>query len=90
MMIPKSKQYDANRERYGHGVNYPCVVCGRPVSNPKYMVECVNGGVSECVMPETADTSDPGYMGFFPVGPDCLKKHPELKPFVVIVKESKS
>lgn len=83
MKIPKSADYAANLRRYRGGDRQPCVVCGRPVKAPTFMVECVNGGLDECVLPGTADTTDAAYMGAFPVGPDCLRRHPELRPFVV-------
>lgn len=81
MRIPKSADYAANRRRYGNGLLPPCVVCGRPTRS-ETLLECVNGATDECVMPGTADTADPGYMGGQPVGPDCLRRFPQLRPYV--------
>ena len=77
--IPRSADYKTDAK----GSGYPCVVCGRPVEHPIYEVECVDGGSDLCVTPGTANESDPGYMGYYPVGVKCLKKHPELAPFVL-------
>lgn len=81
IQIPKSPQYDQNNKKC-KGIYYPCVVCGKEVRKPKYMIECVHGGCDVAAMPDTADTSDGGYMGLYPIGFDCLKNHPELKPYV--------
>jgi hypothetical protein len=82
LFIPKSAEYASNLRRT-RGEAQPCVVCGRPVQRPTHLVECVDGGTDKCVEPGTADPRDPGYMGLFPVGEDCLRKYPELQAFAV-------
>lgn len=59
------------------GDKQPCVVCNRPVRDPRAAVnvEMVEGG-GTIARPGTADTSDPGYMGLFPVGPECARRIP--------------
>jgi hypothetical protein len=59
----------------------PCVVCGREVKNPRHYLEVVDGGAYAAV-PGSADVNDAGYVGGLPIGPDCLRQHPELKPYV--------
>lgn len=81
MKIPKSKHHGNNVAR-SNGGYMPCVVCGKPIKDPSYYVECVNGGTDECVLPGQADVDDPGYMGYQPLGANCLLAHPELGPYV--------
>lgn len=82
--IPVSDQYEKNFRgisRY-HG---PCVVCGKDVKVGKYWLIEVGGGGTAALpgSPESLDEDDAGFMGEQPIGPDCLKNHPELKPYVV-------
>jgi hypothetical protein len=51
-----------------------CVLCGRSTPSPKYFVEIAHGG--RIVRLGSADTTDPGYMGFYPIGPECRKRLP--------------
>jgi len=52
-----------------------CAVCDRPVGDyPKY-IEVIDGGSSVAAPGLGPDPNDPGYMGFFPVGPTCAKKY---------------
>lgn len=61
----------------------PCVVCGREVKTARYFVHEHNGG-GLAVTEEEAEQMDEyaDDMGLQPIGPDCLRKHPELKPYV--------
>lgn len=54
----------------------PCVVCGRPIREPSCGREVcvVDGGARFARVDETVDTDDPGFMGLYPVGPECAKK----------------
>ena len=65
---------------------YPCIVCGRPVksANPK-MLRIVEGGF-HTVLPEfqAEYDRDPGDMGLYPIGPDCLRRNPHLKPYTQV------
>ena len=67
----------------------PCIICGKPVNidtNPKTVpwIHDHNGG--GCAVTETeARALDPGAdLGWWPIGSDCLRKHPELKPYVTV------
>ncbi len=52
-----------------------CAICGKQVREPfKHTAVVVDGGV-QWADAEDADPSDPGYMGEYPVGPDCHKKY---------------
>lgn len=64
------------------GDTYPCACCGLPVPKPKFYVHMIHGG-GVALHPDDEDIyiEDGGDMGLQPVGTDCLKRHPELKPF---------
>ena len=52
-----------------------CAICGRQVRVPfKHTAIVIDGGARWAIT-ETIDTSDPGYMGEYPIGPDCHKKY---------------
>ena len=59
-----------------HGGNLErCACCGRKLrGNPRF-VEVINGGSDVAAPGLDPDQTDPGYMGFFPVGAGCAKKH---------------
>lgn len=79
MVTPFSgKGHSENQKRSFHLNLDPCVICGRPVRHPKYWLVVVDGG--SAFGDTNSDPNDPGYMGGFPIGPDCLAQHPELKP----------
>ena len=54
----------------------PCVLCGKPVrlDQGPPMAEVFRGGAFVMAEGPDPDESDPGYMGWFPVGPDCLRR----------------
>lgn len=53
-----------------------CAICGRSVAQPyAHTATVVGGGDWAKTHAEVADTSDPGYMGTWPIGPDCHRKH---------------
>ena len=75
--IPRSPHY---REDLGEG--YPCVVCGKHIPEPKYMVHLVEGG-SHALHPDFEPYDRPeADLGWYPLGADCLRQHPELRPYV--------
>lgn len=56
-----------------------CVFCGRDTSKQgKSQGVIVSGGGSAIVHPEDnqLEENDPGYMGWFPVGSECIKAVP--------------
>jgi len=62
----------------------PCLLCGRPVklTSQTAWVHQHNGGASIVTEEEAAELDPRAEMGWWPIGPDCLKSHPELKPYV--------
>ena len=62
-----------------------CAVCGKEVKGDiRRFIEVIDGGGLVARPGSNPDVEDPGYMGFFPVGPTCAKR---FKGFVHVVKE---
>lgn len=77
--LPK-KFVEARRRRSGSA--YGCVVCDLPIPAPKFMCHVVDGGgVALHVGDEDRYVPDGGDLAFLPLGTDCLRRHPELKPY---------
>lgn len=85
--IYSSTQYSKNTRNGRSDDKVPCVCCGRPTPLPiRNPVRLFYGNI--IVTQEEADKiiaeeGDGGDMGFYAVGSECLKNHPELKPYVV-------
>jgi hypothetical protein len=77
MIAPFSDpSYERNQARVPGG-RPGCVLCGRDVKEPvRFMVEIVDGGrfvqADDNVEALRADWAS--YIGWFPVGPECVKK----------------
>ena len=81
--IPFSDNFTANMDRTNsHGDN-PCVVCGCQCSNPKWKVR-VDHGLTH-LLTEKEFEEDEGGFGLWPIGKNCLEKHPELREYVILV-----
>lgn len=90
-MVPLevSPNYDKNYERYGEpSGTTPCLICGRPIkddSNPAMLRthhSAPISGVAVVTNAEAEALNEAGEGGFWPIGADCLRKHPEYKPYV--------
>lgn len=79
--IPRHPNYSKNQQK-APADSAPCACCGKPVRNPVYWIATYQGyyAVTEA---ELIALDPSGDSGGFPIGADCLKKHPELKPYVV-------
>ncbi len=75
-----SPDFEKNYSKYGHGENAPCLLCGKPV---KPGSQWVRMAVTLRIIPPDANIPRELDQGFFPVGSGCVRKHPELKPFLV-------
>lgn len=64
------KNYHKNASKVGELA--PCAICGKPVRNKAHAAVVVDGGGDWG--DERSDQNDPGYMGCYPVGPDCHKR----------------
>lgn len=67
--------YTRNSERV-RGQDIPCAWCGRavkvgPDGDLRHTVVVIDGGANFGTL--DSDTTDPGYMGGHPVGPNCKK-----------------
>lgn len=53
-----------------------CAICGKLVTKPYVHTATVVGGGDWAInADEVANVNDPGYMGLWPIGPDCHKKY---------------
>lgn len=84
--IPFSVNFIQNMDRTNSHGDFPCIICGCKAANARYWVH-VHGGFSTIVTDEEAAALNKGDergadMGMFPIGSDCLRKHPEIKSYV--------
>jgi len=72
-----------NRIKESRSDKPSCYLCGKELKNPKHTIH-VHGGGSYAVTEEEAKTLEPhtGDLGAFYIGSECMKKHPEIKPYV--------
>lgn len=53
-----------------------CAICGKPVAKPYvHTATVVGGGDWAKDQAEVDNAEDPGYMGNWPIGPNCHKKY---------------
>jgi hypothetical protein len=60
----------------------PCLLCGKPVKTPRYWLHEHEGGGVVVTEAEAATLDEQSDMGMWPIGADCLKKHPDLRPYI--------
>jgi len=84
--IPFNKDFSEQMERTGNGEYPSCIICGRGIRVPRRMVHVHDGFASLVSEQEAQELNASGHegadMGMWPIGSDCLKLHPELKPYV--------
>lgn len=77
--LPESDYRDPNG---GQGRYYPCVICNRDVKHPRYTLHVVDAGF-HAVHPDDEPYDDGGSdLGYLPIGTECLRRFPQLKPYV--------
>lgn len=82
--LPRSPNYQKNAARI-RGDYAPCAVCGKAVIKGNKAVHIVRGGG---YVANQFDAIDPaGDCGIWPIGPECIKAHPELKPYLIVANE---
>lgn len=70
-------------------VEYPCVICGRPVNTKghHFMVWVHLGGSHVVTRAEgewlNANGRAGADLGAQPIGKDCLRRHPEFKAYII-------
>lgn len=80
--IPYHPKYHENLERTGNGEHQPCIVCGRGIkSEACHMVHVHRGGTHLVTEEEAAVLDGASDLGLYPIGPCCLRRHPEIKPY---------
>lgn len=79
-----SKKYEQNERQCGTD-DLPCIICGKPVKNafnrPETKWLRAGGGSLETII-DPNSPEDGGEMGCWPIGPDCLRKNPQFKPYL--------
>ena len=85
-VVRRTAEYEKHEQRCKDDET-PCCVCGRGIKNAKAagMIHMHNGGwyaVTETEAAKLKVTMPGGDLGFWPIGADCLRRHPELKPYV--------
>jgi hypothetical protein len=80
--IPQSPNYRKNVAAYT-AFSEPCIVCGKAIKDANRVRYLAITIYMEALLPSEIDTypSDK-QQGCFPIGPDCARKHPELKPYL--------
>ena len=85
---PKSENWSKNYAEYEKSTDpdkVPCVFCGKPLNgkSARYWLHDIGGGGGLYLHPgdEHLYVTDGADMGTYPIGEDCLRRRPELKPF---------
>lgn len=79
-LIPPN--YHKNMEKAGDAPT--CVICGRGITSANPRMVHVHCGGWTLVTEDEATHLDPAAdMGLFPIGPECLRRHPEIRPYVI-------
>lgn len=86
--IPYTDDHTRNQERTNMAEAMPCIVCGRAVKQLKtaWCVRVFWGShivTDEEAVAIIAKEGDGGDLCYYPIGPDCLRRHPELQPYAV-------
>jgi hypothetical protein len=84
--IPYNPNRIKNQEQRENKDAYPCIVCGKAAGKSPWMVRVVNGG-TDIGTDEEGDADPSSDLGYYPIGTDCLRKHPEVKPYAKKQKE---
>lgn len=86
--IPHSDRYRANTVRHpASDDQQPCAVCGRPLRRGRvsYWLYAHDGAALSQVEAVRVPKGD---RELLPLGGDCLRQHPELRPYVLTVMPS--
>ncbi len=83
--IPRSDAWDENGGCSDE--HLPCIVCNRTVKHPRHWLHVVDGGASAVHPSFEPYDGGTGDLYMYPVGADCLRQHPELKPYTQTVPE---
>lgn len=86
--IPIHAKYSENEHKTGANKKgfMPCVVCGKAISKKSTSAKVVrvhNGGISLVTEEEALVMDEGADLGSYPLGADCLRRYPVLKPYVL-------
>jgi hypothetical protein len=70
--------FDKNYEKTLATDLVACIFCGKGVKQDNWVHVHEGWGV---VVDESYEGDPSADMGFYKIGPDCLKQHPEIAPF---------
>lgn len=80
--IPSSPVRERNERIYGNNGGGACIVCSKPINTDKHRLWVrIFEGCFICTAAE-AEADPAGDTGYYPVGKECVKRFPELKPYV--------
>lgn len=80
--IPKTPDYVKNSSKAGEW--HPCSICGKAIKKPDTAAWLRTAYGSHAITAAELEALDKaGDSGCFPVGADCLRRHPELRPYVI-------
>lgn len=80
--VPQHPDYDKNSCK-ATSDDYPCVVCGKPVKAGKGHSVYLGKGGSHLLLESEADPAASDFLGVYPLGRDCLRNNPQLRPYVL-------
>lgn len=79
-----TKLIEKNEKQYGMNDGSHCIICNKPVDMVGKNTAFVRIIAATAIGTPTEAEADPDAdMGLYPIGPDCLRRHPELKPYVM-------
>ena len=88
LRIPENPRHGVNQRRYPcEGDESPCIVCGKALKEPRWLLNVINGGHDIATDEPPGDIDEAGDLYWLPIGTDCLRRHPELKPWAVPVEQ---
>lgn len=83
--IPVSPQHNSNAEK--SGVFCPCVVCGKAVTSANPWMLRLFWGTTAVTESEArqiiAEQGEGGDLGMYPIGAECLRRNPALRPYAI-------
>jgi hypothetical protein len=79
--VPRSDSYNKIFTGVSSG-DGPCCICGKNIRAAKRFVHIHNGGESLVTEVEAATMDEAADLGLQPIGEDCIRKHPEVKPYL--------
>lgn len=82
--IPYPADYTKNLERHGMRKALPCIVCDRATKAVSPAMLRIFWGTHIVTDEEASQiiATKGGDLCSYPIGPDCLRRHPEIKPYV--------